>query len=404
MNVPLVARADRAEVLADRRVALHWADGATSCFHFIWLRQQLFHPAIGRPEQGPFDTLVLPDRPEDLAVAGCRIDDGALVVDWANDGRVTRHDLAWLRANAYDREQRLARKARPATWTGQEASRFPWRSWDEAMADDAALHDLFAALRDHGFARLRGAPAEPGAVTRLAERFGPIRMTDFGAIADIRTVPSGSGSRYANIGSGSSNRLGPHTDEGWRYAPPGINFHLALEVTPGAGGESLLYDGLLATERLRRNDPEAFAFLAATPLRFAAERNDRERYYAHGRMIVLDQDGEVSGVRFSDRTLGVQDLREDLIEPAYRALRAFAAELYADDLVYCHGLQPGEMHVFDNHRVLHARMAFDREAGPRHLQQCSVDREEFHNRLRLLARRLGRSDEAIAILPGGALG
>ena len=64
----------------------------------------------------------------------------------------------------------------------------------------------------------------------------------------------------------------------------------------------------------------------------------------------------------------------------------------------------GNAIVYDNQRVLHARTAFDPCAGVRHIQQCSVDRDEFHNRLRLLAARLGRHDDALMRLPGGALG
>jgi gamma-butyrobetaine dioxygenase len=392
------------ETLADRRLALTWGDGEVSRFHFVWLRQQFFHPAIGRLDQTERDSLRLPDEPGDLVVAECGIEGDCLVVSWANDGAVTRHDLVWLRRNAYDREQRLARKAKQQTWTGDETTGAEWLEWEQVIQDEAALYGLFLRLRDKGVARLRGAPTRKEEVRRLADRFGALRNTDFGLIGEIVSKPPDEAGRYANIGSGSAGPLAAHTDEGWRYAPPGINFHLAIENTPGSGGESMLFDGLLAAERLRLNNPEAFAFLTSTPMRFAAERNPQERYYSHGRMIVTDRDGDVVGVRFSDRTLGVQDLDEDQIEPAYRALRAFAIEMYADDLVYRHKLQSGECHVFDNHRVLHARCGFDPSSGPRYIQQCSVDREEFHNTYRQLAEKLGHMDDAKMILPNGALG
>lgn len=44
-------------------------------------------------------------------------------------------------------------------------------------------------------------------------------------------------------------------------------------------------------------------------------------------------------------------------------------------------------------------------AGARcHVQQCSVDREEFHNSCRRLAERPGRMDDTATIPPDGALG
>ncbi len=392
------------DILPDRRIALNWADGERHHFHFVWLRQQHFHPAIGRCDQASDAALRLPDDPASLDVASSAIENGELVVRWAGDGVVTRHDLAWLRRNAYDRSSRLARKVRLQTWTGREAAAFPWLDWATLLADDEALFAFEVRLRDCGFARVSGAPGGDGEVARLAERLGVLRHTDFGAVAMIETRPPSKTGRYTNLGAGGWVRLAPHTDEGWRYAPPGISLHLGLESTPGEGGDSILVDGLLAARRLADRDREAFEFLTRQPFRFCAERNPRERYVARGRVIVTDQDGEVVGIRFSDRTLGVQDLDEELIEPAYRALRAFARELYRTDLVYRHKLQGGECHVFDNHRILHARTEFDPGAGPRRIAQCSVDREEFHNSYRQLCEKLGRMDDASLILPNGALG
>ena len=155
---------------------------------------------------------------------------------------------------------------------------------------------------------------------------------------------------------------------------------------------------------MRANDPDAFDFLTRVPIGFAAERNDEERFRSRGRIICTDLDGDLEGVRFSDRTLPPLDLPDVMIESAYRAIRAFAAELTASDLAYRHRLEPGECHIFDNHRVLHARAAFDPASGARHMQSCVIERDEFHNRLRLLALACGRADEANLALTGGALG
>ncbi|MDE0044593.1 MAG: TauD/TfdA family dioxygenase [bacterium] len=392
------------DILPDRRIVLNWADGERNHYHFVWLRQQHFHPAIGRSDQASDDAFRLPDDPASLDVVSSVIENGELVVQWADDGVVTRHDLAWLRRNAYDGPSRLGRKVRQQTWTGSEAAAFPWLDWETLLVDDEALLAFEVRLRDYGFARVRGAPAGDDEVARLAERLGVLRNTDFGPLAMIETRPPSKKGRYTNLGAGGWVRLAPHTDEGWRYAPPGISFHLGLESTPGEGGESILVDGLLAARRLAARDADAFDFLTRQPFRFCAERNPQERYVARGRMIVTDQDGEVVGIRFSDRTLGVQDLDEAKIEPAYKALGAFAREIYRADLVYRHKLQPGECHVFDNHRILHARTEFDPGSGPRRIAQCSVDREEFHNSYRQLCERLGRMDDANLILPNGALG
>ena len=391
-------------VLPERQIKLVWNDGAKSCFHFVWLRQQYFHPAIGRPDQCPGDTFRLPDEPESVRVRTCRIDDDMLVIVWDNDDAETRHELGWLRNNAYDHDLRTARKLKCVPWVGAQAEQFMWHSWDAVLADDGALWELYADVRDRGFARVAGAPVKEGEVAKLGERFGPLRASDYGTVSNIMTTPKVNPERYVGTGSGATMRIAPHTDEPWRYGPPGLLFHFGFQCTPSGGGASILVDGLLAAERLRENDPTSFEFLATVPLRFAGLRNPQERFIATARLIATDQEGDIMGVRYNDRTFGLQDLPEHLIEPAYRALRAFAKELYAEDLPYEHLLLPGEVHIFDNHRILHARQSFDEQAGIRRLQTCSVDREEFHNRLRRLAESLGHEEDAEMILPNGALG
>ena len=89
-------------------------------------------------------------------------------------------------------------------------------------------------------------------------------------------------------------------------------------------------------------------------------------------------------------------------EPVYRALGAWADLLYDPRFQFSYLMAPGDLHVFDNHRVLHGRTAFNVGHGTRHLQQCAVDRDEFHSNFRMLAKRLGAPDWRDE-LPGGAL-
>ena len=94
---------------------------------------------------------------------------------------------------------------------------------------------------------------------------------------------------------------------------------------------------------------------------------------------------------------------EDQIEQTYLAVQAFAQEIYNPDLELRYLMQSGEMHVLDNHRLLHGRDQFDPTAGERHLQHCSVPRDEFHNRLRIEAHRRNLPDEYY-LMAEGALG
>ena len=77
------------------------------------------------------------------------------------------------------------------------------------------------------------------------------------------------------------------------------------------------------------------------------------------------------------------------ITPIYEALEKFEAILYDRDLWWQPLLQSGDLLIIDNHRILHGREAFDPGAGERHLQCCNVDRDDFHNNYRRIAKSFG---------------
>ena len=117
------------------------------------------------------------------------------------------------------------------------------------------------------------------------------------------------------------------------------------------------------------------------------------------RMIALDDRGAVIGIRVHTRAAGPLDLPPDLVEPYYRAHQAFCERMMSPEFQLRFQLGAGESLMFDNHRVLHARAEF---SDPRRfLQICNASRETFHERLRLLAAKLGYADEANQVLPAG---
>ena len=61
---------------------------------------------------------------------------------------------------------------------------------------------------------------------------------------------------------------------------------------------------------------------------------------------------------------------------------------------------PGDMVIFDNRRLLHARDAFDvGQGGRRWLQGCYLERDEARSRLRML-RRAHRRQRVEALAHG----
>lgn len=375
----------------ERLVIIQWGDGHISRFPFIWLRHQEYFPALGRPEQEEEAPFRLPEDPETLHIGDLSFAQGRLEIFWAHDGSRTQHDWAWLRDHCLSLEARRIRQPKPIFWQAAEAAAFPWFDAADLQNPPKRL-EILQRLRDYGIVCLRNLPPEPGRVVEAAEIFGPIRRTHHGTLFSIRSLPEDRMGAGEKIGATASNAQAPHTDEGFRHNPLGIMFFHCLKAHPQGSGASLFVDGVGAAEALRQRDQEAFDFLTTRAFLLAAERNPLERFRTRSRLIALDGFGVVRGVKFADRTLPPPDLALDEIEPAYRALRAFSEALYDPVRLYERLLEPGDLVIFDNQRVLHARRAFAPEAGERHIQQVSVDREEFQSRLRQLAEQLNCDD------------
>lgn len=61
--------------------------------------------------------------------------------------------------------------------------------------------------------------------------------------------------------------------------------------------------------------------------------------------------------------------------------------------------KPGELAIFDNRRLLHARDAFEGTSGHRWLQGCYMERDEIRSRYRMIKRAYQqRKDSAEAAL------
>ncbi len=360
----------------ERLLEITWANGDVNRFHYVWLRHSA-RCGHGMPNDTSVKIDLLPDDPATLVIDACRIEGDELVIDWQDSGLQTRHDLNTLQGFAYDATARQARKHRPVLWDAVGASAIPVFDFD-AIQDDSGQLKILLAVRDYGLAKVRQVPTEPGSLLRVAGGFGPIHVNNYGEVFDVRS------DARLNLGSNTGHHLPPHTDESYRHDAPGISFFHCLQAAP-AGGESILVDGFKAAQRLRECDPVSFAVLASVPVFFQRYALPQEDMRSHTRMLVTDVDGDVVGCRWTDRTLPPQDLPAEHMEAVYRAIRKMWKIINDDSLQHVYRLQPGDLHVFDNHRVLHGRLAFDPAAGPRHLQQCSVNRDEFHNRLRILA-------------------
>ena len=111
-------------------------------------------------------------------------------------------------------------------------------------------------------------------------------------------------------------------------------------------------------------------------------------------MISERDDGSLDYFVFNAHIADFPDMDADLLYDFYAAYQRLMQRVrlpeYSRELV----LQPGEMVMFDNTRILHGRAAFNPNSGTRHLCGYYLERNEIDSRIRVNARALATEEES----------
>lgn len=228
-----------------------------------------------------------------------------------------------------------------------------------------------------------GVPTEDCGLLRAMRAVGRVQETNYGLVFEVRSVPQPENLAYSDLG------LGLHTDNPYREPVPGFQALHALVVSPD-GGDSLFADGWALAERLRREDPDAFAQLATTAVPFHYRSKDAE-LQARRPLIQLACAGQVEAVHYNSRSIAPLDLELEETPRFYAAYRRFAERLRDPRVCMRHRLAAGDTVVFDNRRILHGRTAFSSQRHPRHLRGCYLTRDSVYGTAALLARTLAEA-------------
>lgn len=341
-------------------------------FHPLWLRERAPDADTLDPRTGQrlIEAAALP---LDLAFVAVGCDDGSLNVTFSDghDASFPLHDLDTTLSGSTSRQ----------LWDAS-LTELPTADFDEALADDSALLRMLESLERFGFVKVHGVPLELDGMMPLVARLGPLRRTNWGGIADVKSIADAFDLTMTQRG------LEPHTDNPYRDPIPGYIWLHCLS-NADSGGDSTLADGFMAAERLRRETPEAFDCLTQTPTRFRYA-DDSAHLESEGPLIELDGTGAVARVRYNNRTERIPPLAPEVLEPYYAARRRFFELITDPSSTLTPKLEPGEMLIMDNYRLLHGRTAFHLTRGVRHLRQGYVDRDTTASRRLTLGRhRLG---------------
>ena len=360
-----------------RCLHIHWKDGHRSSFAALWLRDNCPEERDPRNGQRLMDITELPRDPTIHAVN--YLGDRILALSWGNESKQSLFDLEWLWNHCRSDNPDWRPRTRPAIWMGNQAAELIWSDYSEVLSSEAARWEWLDSIAQYGIGFLENVPCKDQQVLEVARLAGFIYETNYGRIFDVRSEPS------PNNLANTDWKLGLHTDNPYRDPVPGFQILHCLQASPD-GGESVFADGFALAERLKKQDWAAFLILASTPVRFRFQDVTTD-LSAERPLLQLNLRGELVAVHFNNRSIAPLGLSPDRMSSFYLAYRELAKLIQSPDFEFRIKLQNGDAVMFDNHRILHGRTAFNADRCPRHLQGCYVNRDSVFSNLRVLSRQ-----------------
>ncbi|WP_298838261.1 TauD/TfdA family dioxygenase [uncultured Roseobacter sp.] len=355
-------------------------DGSTQTrFHAVWLRDNAWD-ADTRSAQNGQRLIALRDIPQGTLIRSATLTASRLSVTFGPEEKTVGYDVNWLLQNAYDRQARArAGWTGPGieTWDGKLAERIPAAGFADVQSDPVALKDWLGQIARFGFATLTNGPAEELALMRIVDLFGYVRETNYGRHFEVRTEVNPTNLAYTGLG------LQAHTDNPYRDPVPTIQVLYCLESS-AAGGENMVVDGFRVAEKLRAENETWFDVLSRYCARFEYSGADGVKLQSRRPMIELAPDGELTGVRFNNRSAAaISDVPFDDMETYYAAYRRMGEIIDDPSMEVTFRLEPGDSFLVDNRRVLHARKGYS-GVGKRWLQGCYADMDSLYSKLAAL--------------------
>lgn len=362
----------------DKLLHIDWADGRTSTLAAIWLRDHCQMPASRDPGNGQ-RLFNITDIPLEQSIAQVtQLDDKQIEIHYSPDGHKSIFSLSWLREHCYSLNSPFDDRCEQAKvlWDKISLGELKYSHYPDYLSEPAVKAHALQSVHDLGFVIFENVPCKDRELLKVIDTFGYVRNTNYGKLFNVRTAVSPNNLAYTNLG------LGSHADNPYRDPVPSIQLLHCLENSVD-GGESVLVDGFKAASLLREESPQHFETLSTTWVnyRFSDENADLR---CRAPMIEVDDKNQIVKVRYNNRSIAPINTHPEKIESFYAAYRCFAELLERDALKLNFQMKAGDLMLFDNTRIMHARTAFS-DSGSRHLQGAYSDLDGLYSTLSKLS-------------------
>ena len=252
-------------------------------------------------------------------------------------------------------------------------------NFNENLFEDKLMFHALINFYKYGFVIFKNVPTKNNFIINFANSIGSVRKTNFGEFFNVKSKANPNDLAYTSL------PLSPHTDNPYRNPVPCIQMLHCIE-NKVSGGYSTLVDGYTVTEKLKKKFPKYYEILTQVKIRFQF-KDPSVVLESWAEMIQLDQYKAFKQVRFSPRLDFVPLLDKKQLELFYKA-RKKISELYNSNYFKIEfKLNPGDLLMMDNHRLLHGRTAYKTNEGNRFLQGCYIDYDSTEGKLNYLKKK-----------------
>ena len=345
--------------------------------HPFWLRERVESEEFldKNTQQRLFDPASLNS---EIKISKVNINNNFLEINF-NDGVNSKLDIEKLTME-FSNKDILLKSIPKKKWDSnlKDIKNFEYK---ENFFESKEMHNLIVSFYEYGFVIIKNVPTENNFIITFANSIGSVRRTNFGEYFDVKTKVDPNDLAYTSM------QLAPHTDNPYRNPVPCIQL-LHCITNEVSGGFSTIVDGLTVTDDLRNNNPDYFKILNEVKVKFKfIDKNVILEDWSE--LIKLNDDKSLKQVRFSPRLDYVPALNKEKLDFYYKARKKLSEMYNSDKYRIEFKLEPKDLIMMDNYRLLHGRTAYESKEGNRYLQGCYIDYDSTEGKLRHLKRKFG---------------
>ena len=343
--------------------------------HPFWLRERISEEKYldKRTNQRLFDPASLDS---EIKIKEVKIKDNFLEIKFT-DGVNSKVNLDKI-ASEFSGEDNVLKPINKIKWdsTLKDIKNFEYK---KNFFESREMYDLLISFYKYGFVIIKNVPTDNNFIVKFANSIGSVRRTNFGEYFNVKSKIDPNDLAYTSM------QLSPHTDNPYRNPVPCIQL-LHCIINEVSGGFSTIVDGFTVCEDLKENHPDYFKVLNEIKVKFKFIDNDvvLEDW---SELIKLNNDGTFKQVRFSPRLDFVPILDKDQLDFYYKARKKLSEMYNSKKYRIEFKLEPKDLIMMDNYRLLHGRTAYETSEGNRFLQGCYIDYDSTEGKLKHLIRK-----------------